>query len=129
MAEYIYIVTKKYKFKVELNDTNTSKKLLKILPVKSRVARWGDEIYFSIPMEASLEDGVEVLDVGMVAFWPPGSAFCIFFGKTPASVGDKPQAASRVTVLGKIVDLKSGDISSLRDIKEGEEIKVTRLKI
>jgi len=96
MENKIDIITKRYKFKVELNNSKTSKKMLEILPVKSNVNKWGNEIYFSIPMEAELENGIEVLDIGVVAFWPPGSAFCIFFGKTPASTGEKPQAASRL---------------------------------
>lgn len=118
----ISIVTEKFTIKAKLNDTKTAKKLLKILPAYSRVNKWGDEIYFSIPMKMEIENGVEVVEVGTVAFWPPGSALCIFFGKTPASISDKPQAASSVTVIGSVIGEES--IKSLKAIKDGEEVQV-----
>ena len=73
-------------------------------------------------MEAELENGVETLDIGTVAFWPPGNALCIFFGKTPASIGEKPQAASPVTVVGSVEDKKS--LLDLKKVKSGEKIEV-----
>jgi hypothetical protein len=118
----ISIVTERFTIKVKLNDTKTAKKLLKILPAYSRVNKWGDEIYFSIPMKAEIENGVEVVEVGTVAFWPPGSALCIFFGRTPASISNKPQAVSPVTVIGSVIGEES--IKNLKEIKDGEEVKV-----
>jgi len=119
----INIVTERFTIKVKLNETNTAKKLLKILPAYSRVNKWGDEIYFSIPMKAEIEKGVEVVEVGTVAFWPPGNALCIFFGRTPASISDKPQAVSPVTVIGSVIGEES--IKNLKEIKDGEEVKVS----
>jgi hypothetical protein len=118
----ISIVTERFNIKVKLNDTKTAKKLLKILPAYSRVNKWGDEIYFSIPMKTEIENGVEVVEVGTVAFWPPGSALCIFFGRTPASISNKPQAVSPVTVIGSVIGEES--IKNLKEIKDGEEVKV-----
>jgi hypothetical protein len=118
----ISIVTERFTIKVKLNDTKTAKKLFKILPAYSRVNKWGDEIYFSIPMKAEIENGVEVVEVGTVAFWPPGSALCIFFGRTPASISNKPQAVSPVTVIGSVIGEES--IKNLKEIKDGEEVKV-----
>ncbi len=118
----ISIVTERFNIKVKLNDTKTAKKLLKILPAYSRVNKWGDEIYFSIPMKTEIENGVEVVEVGTVAFWPPGSALCIFFGRTPASISNKPQAVSPVTVIGSAIGEES--IKNLKEIKDGEEVKV-----
>lgn len=122
MADKIEVIIKNYKFKVKLNNSKTSQKILGILPVTSYLNTWGNEIYFSIPMEAELENGVETLDIGTVAFWPPGSSLCIFFGKTPASAGEKPQAASPVTVVGSIEDKKS--LPGLKKVKSGEKIEI-----
>ena len=122
MFRKIDIITEKYRFKAELNNMETSQKLLEVLPIKSSVNRWGNEIYFSIPLKAELEDGKEILNKGDIAFWPPGSAFCIFFGKTPASDNDKPRAASPVTVLGKIIDKKN--LADLKKIGSGEKINI-----
>ena len=118
----IKIVTEKFSIKALLNETRTAEKLIEILPTSSNVNRWGDEIYFSIPLNADIEDGVEEVDVGAVAFWPPGSALCIFFGPTPASTGDKPRAASPVTVIGNIIDTDA--VNKLKETRDGEKIEV-----
>lgn len=124
MNKYIKIISKNFEFLVELNDSKTSQEILKKLPIVSRANRWGDEIYFQIPVYSELENGIDILDIGSVAYWPPGNAFCIFFGKTPASTGDKPQAVSPVTVIGKII----GD-KSLPDLKKISDGAIIELKI
>ena len=116
-------MTGKLDIKVQLNDTKTAKELLGILPISSNVNRWGDEIYFSIPLKENIENGIEEVDIGTVAFWPPGSALCIFFGKTPASQGDKPQAASPVTIIGNIINIEI--IKELKKVRNGEKIDCT----
>lgn len=104
----------------ELNQTGTSKEIIKKLPIEATANRWGDEIYFSIPVKFDLEDGVEIVEEGTLAFWPPGNAFCIFFGPTPASTDNRPRAASAVTVIGKIKN--ENDLDSLRKVKSGHRI-------
>jgi hypothetical protein len=44
------------------------------------------------------------------------------YAKTPASTGDKPQAASPVTVIGKIIDNKS--LPDLKKISDGDIIEL-----
>lgn len=128
MDEKIIIIsTEKTSIRARLNQTNTAKKLIEILPLSSIASRWGDEIYFSISLQADIEDGVEEVDAGTIAFWPPGSAFCIFFGRTPASRTDKPQAASPVTVIGNIIeeDINGREIiKELKQVKSGEKISI-----
>ncbi len=116
----INILTGQIDIKVQLNETKTAKELLEILPISSNVNTWGDEIYFSIPLKADIENGIEEVDIGTVAFWPPGSALCIFFGKTPASQGNKPQAASPITVIGNIINIEI--IRELKKVRSGEKI-------
>lgn len=107
----------------ELNDTDTARKILDVLPIEGTICRWGEEIYFSVPVDGSLEDGIEVLEVGDIAFWPPGNAFCIFFGATPVSTDEKPRAAGPVTVIGNILDKK--DIKILKLASDGQTINIT----
>ena len=116
----INILTGQIDIKVQLNETKTAKELLEILPISSNVNTWGDEIYFSIPLKADIENGIEEVDIGTVAFWPPGSALCTFFGKTPASQGNKPQAASPITVIGNIINIEI--IRELKKVRSGEKI-------
>jgi hypothetical protein len=122
MKKIIKIISKNFEFLVELNDSKTSQEIIKKLPIVSRSNIWGNEIYFQIPVYSELENGIEILDTGSVAYWPPGNAFCIFFGKTPASTKDKPQAASPVTVIGKIIDNKS--LPDLKKISDGDIIEL-----
>ena len=85
-----------------LNDSRTADAIWQALPIEGRATRWGDEIYFSIGLELDGEDGREVLEEGELGYWPPGSAFCLFWGRTPASQGDEIRAASAVNVFGRI---------------------------
>ena len=71
----------------ELNDSDTAQQLLDHLPVEAEADRWGDELYFSIPVDHPAEpDARDEMAVGELAYWPVGNAFCIFFGRTPASL-------------------------------------------
>jgi hypothetical protein len=61
--------------------------------------------------------------IGEIAYWPPGTAFCVFFGETPASGPDSnPCAASDVNVVGRIV----GDPAALADLRDGQAIRIER---
>ena len=105
----------------ELNDSPTAEKLLGALPITGRANRWGDEIYFSIPVDADeAPDARADVAVGEIAFWPPGSAFCIFWGPTPASSGSEPRAASPVNPLGKL----SGDAARFGAVRSGAKVVI-----
>ncbi|WAM22773.1 MAG: cyclophilin-like fold protein (plasmid) [Candidatus Methanoperedens sp.] len=105
---------------VELRNTKTASAIIEALPFESIAHRWGEEIYFDIPLDLELESGQEVLDVGDIAYWPPGKSMCIFFGPTPSSKGSEIRAYSAVNVFGKVI----GDARIFRDVKEGERIRV-----
>jgi len=122
----IKIISNDMEFTVSLNNSNTALKIVKVLPIASSANRWGDEIYFEIPVHSELENGTEVVDFGSVAYWPPGNSFCIFFGKTPASTGSNPQAASPVTIIGKIKD--SSSLPLLKKISNGDRIELIPLQ-
>jgi len=122
LPKKIEIVFKENKIEAVLNDTMTSKKLLKILPIKSEVNLWGNEVYFEIPIEAELENGRELMEIGNIAFWPSGNAFCIFFGPTPAGNGSQPRAISPVTVIGKIIS--EDGIEKLKKLTPSDSLEV-----
>jgi hypothetical protein len=108
----------------ELNDSHTAESIWRILPVKGIAQTWGDEIYFVIPADLPQENAREVVEVGELGYWPPGKAFCIFFGPTPVSRGKEIRAASPVNVFGKI----SGDAMVFKKVKSGTKIVVERSK-
>ena len=88
----------------ELNDSRTAHEIWEALPLTSDFNTWGDEIFFSIPVEAGPENSQEVVECGDLGYWPPGHAFCIFYGLTPASTGDEIRPASPVNPIGRILD-------------------------
>ena len=96
-----------------LNESRTADAIRQALPLEGRAARWGDEIYFPIPVELGAEDGREVVEEGELGYWPHGSAFCLFWGRTPASQGDEIRAASPVNVFGRI-EQGAGDFGRVR---------------
>ena len=102
MAKSITIRVGDVVLDAELNNTETAGAIWDALPIHSSGSTWGDAIYFQIQVEADLEDGQETVEIGDLGYWPPGSAFCLFFGRTPASQGDEIRPASEVTVIGKI---------------------------
>lgn len=107
----------------ELNDTETAIKIYEALPLTGMINRWGQEVYFSIPVYIDEEkDSKEEVGIGDVAYWPTGNCFCIFFGKTPASKNNEPRAASKVNVFGKIL----GNPTIFEKTKDGDEIIVTK---
>jgi len=121
----IRIATGKMEMLATLNDSPTAERIYETLPIESTVNLWGQEIYFSIPLQCDLGlDARDRMEVGEIGYWPTGSAFCIFFGRTPASKGDEPRAASPVTPIGRC----EGDIKVLRQVREGETIRIERIE-
>lgn len=103
MMKQIRILIGELAFNAELNDSATAKAIWDALPMEETGSRWGEEIYFSIPVACEPSaDARDEMQVGELAYWPPGSAFCIFWGPTPASHGSEPRAASAVNPIGML---------------------------
>jgi hypothetical protein len=122
MKRKIKITVGKLELEAWLNETKTAARVFEALPITSTVNTWGDEIYFTIPVDTGPEDAKELVSLGDIAYWTPGKAMCIFFGKTPISRGDEIRPASPVNIIGKV----EGDLKLLKKVKEGEEIIIRR---
>ena len=120
MAKNIRITAGIVVVDAELNDTDTANEIWGALPIQASGNTWGDEIYFKISVENEVENGQEVVELGDLGYWPPGSAFCLFFGPTPASQGDEIRPASEVTVIGKI----KGDSTVLKSVPSGSSVLI-----
>jgi hypothetical protein len=118
----ITITVEDIKMSAELNDSKTAQKIWKTLPIEGSVNTWGDEIYFSIPVNVGLENAKAVVSKGDLGYWLPGNAFCIFFGLTPASQGDEIKPASPVNIFGKII----GDSTVFKKVRSGAKIIVEK---
>ena len=104
--EYIIIENDKIgQIKAKLlvdKNPETCKAIWEKLPFEVNLSRWGEELYGEIPVNIGEENSQVDCEVGDVGYWPAGKGFCIFFGPTPVSKGDKPRAASPVNIFAKI---------------------------
>lgn len=124
MGNKIRIRVGKVSMEAELNDTSTAYMIWNALPIERHGSIWGDEIYFSIPVKAKEEGAKAVVQIGDIAYWPPGNAFCIFFGPTPASRGEEVRPASPVNVVGKL----SGNPKEFKKVADGELVIIEKVE-
>lgn len=109
--------------KAALHDNATADAVWAALPITARGNRWGEEIYFEIPVRLpQADDARDVLEAGELGYWPVGHAFCIFWGPTPASRGGEIRAYSPVNVFGQL----EGDPLAFDPVEGGTEIRVDR---
>jgi hypothetical protein len=104
----------------ELNDSTTAAAIAAALPIDAKAQTWGDEIYFDIGLALPAEAPREVVALGDLGYWPPGQAFCIFFGPTPMSRGDEIRPASPVNVVGRVV----GDARAFKRVRAGSRVRI-----
>ena len=89
--------------------------IVRKLPVEGRAAIWKEEVYFEIPIKMGEEKAKPTVELGTIAFWPMGSALCVFYGKS--------QPYSPVSILGKITN----NLEIFKQVKSGATIKVELL--
>jgi len=104
----------------ELNDSRAAAAIAAKLPITAKAETWGDEIYFGLPFSAPSDSPQETVALGDLGYWPPGKAFCIFFGPTPMSQGDEIRPASAVTVVGRV----SGDARVFKKVRAGTGVTI-----
>ena len=107
-----------------LENSDFVEKIVSNLPIRSKIQFWGDEIYFPIPVyEDSFEKLVEVVNKGDIAYWPPGNAFCIFWGPTPMSTSNEIRPASPVKIIGSM----QTDPKVFSEFDNGEIITIEKI--
>ena len=89
--------------------------IVRKLPIEGRAALWKEEVYFEIPLKMGEEKAKPTVEQGTIAFWPMGSAICVFYGKS--------QPYSQVSILGKI----TSNLELFKQVKSGLTIKVQLL--
>ncbi len=82
------------------------------LPIEGRAALWKEEVYFEIPVKMGEEKAKATVETGTIAYWPMGSAICIFYGSS--------QPYSPVNIIGKVTK----NLEMFRQVKSGMKIRV-----
>jgi hypothetical protein len=104
-----------------LNGSETAAKIAAALPQTSSANTWGEEVYFSVPVETELEaDPQVVVDPGTICFWVQGSAVALPYGPTPISEGKECRLVTAVNVIGTL----DGDPRALASIADGDAITI-----
>jgi hypothetical protein len=86
--------------------------MVRKFPMEGRAALWKEEIYFEIPIKMGEEKAKPTVETGTIAFWPMGSAVCVFYGKS--------QPYSPVSILGKVTN----NLEIFKQVKSGTRIRV-----
>lgn len=123
MSRQILIEAGPIEAHAELVENATADAIWEALPLEGRANRWGEEIYFDIPVAIDRSvDARQVMEIGELAYWPGGTALCIFFGPTPVSQADEPRAYTDVNPFGKVL----GDATRFSAVTDGETITVNK---
>lgn len=122
MTRTIRIVAGSVKADAELDESRTADAIWTALPLEFSAQTWGDEIYAAIGLALEDESPRETVALGDLGYWPPGQAFCIFFGPTPMSRGSEIRPASAVNVFGRVL----GDPTVFRRVRAGTTVRVEK---
>jgi hypothetical protein len=88
--------------------------IAKRLPMEGRAALWKEEVYFEIPVKMGEEKAEPTVEKGAIAYWPMGSALCIFYGES--------QPYSPVSIVGQVTK----NLELFGRVKSGTKIVVEK---
>ena len=109
---------------VELNNTDTAKKIYNSCPIRSITNIWGNEIYFETAIKVTKDKTAkDIINLGEIAYWVEGSSIAIGFGATPLSKADEIRLVTKANIIGKT----KSNLSLLGMVNSGEIVIVEQI--
>jgi len=99
---------------VRLQSPRTTDAIIRQLPLEGLAALWQNEVYFEIPLKMGNEKAKPTVEKGTLAYWPMGSAICIFY--------DETQPYSPVNIIGQVTK----NLELFERVKSGTKIVVEK---
>ena len=96
-------------------NPKTARMIYENLPLEGEANIWLEEIYFDVPLKLEYENPSSTTTKGDLSYWPPGSAFCIFYGES--------QPASDVNNIGRVED----KLKLFSKVKNDDKIVIRKL--
>jgi len=113
MAGKVKFTCEKLQMTATLNSSSTAAAVLGALPVDGLAQTSGGWIYFPVPLSLPEENATDEVTTGAVAYWPAGSAVCVFFGGQPPTP---------VNVIGSL----NGNAMQWRNVMFGTPIRMEK---
>lgn len=101
--------------KLDNRNPETALKVFNALPIEGNVNIYFEEIYFTIPVSVEYENPSGNSKCGDISYWPPGNAFCVFYGDS--------QPASDVNHIGEIIE----NLEVIKSACDGDKIIIRSL--
>jgi len=99
---------------VRFRAPRTVDALIRKMPIEGRAALLKGGFYFTVPLQMGLEKPVKTVSSGTIAFWPLGSALCLFY--------EDSTTYSPVSVVGNIT---FNDV--LKEVRMGTILRVEKM--
>ena len=95
-------------------NPKTARMIYENLPLEGEANIWLEEIYFDVPLKLEYENPSSTTTKGDLSYWPPGSAFCIFYGES--------QPASDVNNIGRV----ENNLDLFSEVKNDDKIVIRK---
>jgi len=86
--------------------------IVRALPLEGYASTWLEEVYFEVPVRLGEEKPVREVEKGAIAYWPAGSAICVFYGSS--------QPIGPVNLIGRV----TSGLELFARVKIGAKIRI-----
>jgi len=114
-----------FEIKLNLDNSETARKLVKLTSFKAQINTWGEEIYFETTNLGIKPDknAKDIVTFGEVAYWCEGHSIAIGFGKTPVSIENEIRLVSKVNVFATFIT-SAKVLNNLKKLDNNDKLSI-----